>query len=31
MGVLYHCKSPFQHLEELKGALKKGGTLILGH
>ena len=29
MGVLYHCKSPFQHLEELKGALKKGGTLIL--
>ena len=23
MGVLYHRKSPFQHLEELKGALKK--------
>ena len=29
MGVLYHCKSPFQHLEELKGTLKKGGTLLL--
>ena len=23
------CKSPFQHLEALRGALKKGGTLIL--
>ena len=29
MGVLYHRKSPFDHLEELKGALKKGGELVL--
>lgn len=29
MGVLYHCKSPFEHLEQLKGSLKKGGALIL--
>lgn len=29
MGVLYHRKSPFEHLEELKGALKKGGQLVL--
>lgn len=29
MGVLYHRKSPIEHLEELKGALKSGGELIL--
>ena len=29
MGVLYHCKSPFEHLEQLRGALKKNGTLII--
>lgn len=29
MGVLYHCKSPFVHLEQLRGALRKGGTLLL--
>jgi len=29
MGVLYHRKSPIEHLEELKGALKKGGELVL--
>jgi len=29
MGVLYHCKSPFTHLEELKAALRPGGELIL--
>ena len=29
MGVLYHRKSPFDHLAELKGALKPGGQLIL--
>lgn len=29
MGVLYHRKSPFEHLEELKGNLKKGGELVL--
>lgn len=29
MGVLYHRQSPFEHLEQLKGQLKKGGTLVL--
>lgn len=29
MGVLYHRKSPFEHLAELKGALKPGGELVL--
>jgi len=29
MGVLYHSKSPFEHLLQLKGALKPGGQLIL--
>lgn len=29
MGVLYHRKSPLEHLEELKGALKSGGELVL--
>lgn len=29
MGVLYHRASPFEHLEQLKGQLKKGGTLLL--
>lgn len=29
MGVLYHRKSPFEHLEELKAALTPGGELIL--
>jgi tRNA (mo5U34)-methyltransferase len=29
MGVLYHRKSPLEHLEELKGALKPGGELVL--
>lgn len=29
MGVLYHRASPFEHLEQLKGQLKKGGTLVL--
>jgi tRNA (mo5U34)-methyltransferase len=29
MGVLYHRKSPFDHLEELKYALKPGGQLVL--
>jgi tRNA (mo5U34)-methyltransferase len=29
MGVLYHRKSPFEHLEELKGALVSGGELVL--
>src|SRR5690554_7979696 len=29
MGVLYHRKSPLEHLQELKGALKNGGELVL--
>ncbi|MDJ0805675.1 MAG: tRNA 5-methoxyuridine(34)/uridine 5-oxyacetic acid(34) synthase CmoB [Gammaproteobacteria bacterium] len=29
MGVLYHRRSPFAHLAELKGALRKGGELVL--
>lgn len=29
MGVLYHRRSPFDHLEELRHALRPGGELIL--
>jgi len=29
MGVLYHCRSPFDHLQELKGQLRTGGELVL--
>jgi tRNA (mo5U34)-methyltransferase len=29
MGVLYHRKSPFDHLEELKDCLVSGGQLVL--
>ncbi len=29
MGVFYHRRSPFSHLAELKGCLRKGGELIL--
>lgn len=29
MGVLYHRQSPFEHLQQLKGQLKKGGELVL--
>jgi len=29
MGVFYHRRSPFSHLAELKGALRKGGELVL--
>ncbi|ROS01570.1 tRNA (mo5U34)-methyltransferase [Sinobacterium caligoides] len=29
MGVLYHRRSPFDHLDELKYALKPGGQLVL--
>lgn len=29
MGVLYHRKAPFDHLEELKNALRPGGELVL--
>ncbi len=29
MGVLYHRKSPFEHLFELRGALRPGGELVL--
>lgn len=29
MGVIYHRKSPLEHLEELKGALISGGELVL--
>ncbi len=29
MGVLYHRASPFEHLKQLKGQLKKGGELVL--
>jgi tRNA (mo5U34)-methyltransferase len=28
MGVFYHRQSPFAHLHELKGALRKGGELV---
>lgn len=29
MGVLYHRPSPFEHLQQLKGQLMKGGQLVL--
>ncbi|MDF9392411.1 MULTISPECIES: tRNA 5-methoxyuridine(34)/uridine 5-oxyacetic acid(34) synthase CmoB [Methylococcus] len=29
MGVLYHRRSPFDHLAELKGCLRSGGELVL--
>jgi tRNA (mo5U34)-methyltransferase len=29
MGVFYHRQSPFAHLSELMGALRKGGELVL--
>ncbi len=29
MGVLYHCRSPFDHLLELKDCLRSGGELVL--
>lgn len=29
MGVLYHRKSPLDHLAQLKGLLKKGGELVM--
>lgn len=29
MGVLYHRRSPFDHLLELKGCLQQGGELVL--
>ena len=29
MGVLYHRRSPFDHIDELKSALRKGGELVL--
>lgn len=29
MGVLYHRRSPLQHLQELKGVLRAGGELVL--
>lgn len=29
MGVLYHRKSPIEHMQELKDALKPGGELVL--
>ncbi len=29
MGVLYHRRAPFDHLQELKGALRPGGELVL--
>lgn len=29
MGVLYHRRSPFDHLEELKDCLRPGGELVL--
>ncbi len=29
MGVLYHRKSPFEHLQQLRGLLKPGGELCL--
>lgn len=29
MGVLYHCRSPLDHLRELRGQLRPGGELVL--
>lgn len=29
MGVLYHCRSPFDHLLELKSRIRRGGELVL--
>ncbi|MET0049532.1 MAG: tRNA 5-methoxyuridine(34)/uridine 5-oxyacetic acid(34) synthase CmoB [Candidatus Thiodiazotropha sp.] len=29
MGVFYHRQSPFAHLSELRGALRRGGELVL--
>lgn len=29
MGLLYHRKSPFEHLSELRGCLRSGGELVL--
>ncbi|MBL4762780.1 MAG: tRNA 5-methoxyuridine(34)/uridine 5-oxyacetic acid(34) synthase CmoB [Gammaproteobacteria bacterium] len=29
MGVLYHRRSPFEHLQQLRGCLQPGGELIL--
>jgi tRNA (mo5U34)-methyltransferase len=29
MGVFYHRRSPFSHLAELKGCLRRGGELVL--
>ena len=29
MGVFYHRRSPFSHLAELKGSLRRGGELVL--
>jgi len=29
MGVLYHCRSPMDHLRELRGQLRTGGELVL--
>ena len=29
MGVLYHRQSPFEHLQQLKGQMIKGGELVL--
>ena len=29
MGVLYHRQSPFEHLQQLRGQLVKGGELVL--
>lgn len=29
MGVLYHRQSPFEHLQQLKGQLVKGGELVI--
>ncbi len=29
MGVLYHRRSPFEHLEALRGCLRPGGELVL--
>lgn len=29
MGVLYHCRSPIDHLCELRGQLRAGGELVL--
>jgi tRNA (mo5U34)-methyltransferase len=29
MGVFYHRRSPFSHLQELKGCLRPGGELVL--